>query len=427
MLKIEQIKIVDNSNKMSSVFKNISVSNNGPRPSTTTFQLGPTHISYANTLRRLCMTAVENVGFAADIREDGSTSDVKILMNSTPMTNEMLAHRIGLIHIAVDKPLDWNSEQYKFELNVSNDSDKYRGITTADIQVLEKHEEEYVHNSSLTAKFFKPNPITHDYPLIAVLKPLLPGGQSEQLQFVAFATKGNGRQNARWIPTSQCAYSYTLDTDETNIQNVFTEWLNRTKKIQDITKEDDAKQALLKKEFETLERKRCYLKNEKGEADHFDFTVETAGVLHPNYIVARACQAGSELCKQYSGDTLPPSVVVDHSKGHIVAWDFSFQAQDHTLGNCIQTWLDENLVGNGDITFAGYDIPHNLRDELLIRIGCVNESGARSALAQAMNACGQMFDNWYNQWTANFNKTEEAPSSAKPKVIRRPTKPVLKQ
>jgi len=404
----------------SSVFKNFKEIA-GPRPPTATFQLGPTHVSYANTLRRLCMTAVENIGFNGDIREDGSTSDIKILMNSTPMTNEMLAQRIGLLQIMMDKPLDdWDKERYKFELNISNDSDKYLDITSADIQEFEKREGEYEHNSSLTNKFFKPNSITNEYPLIAVLKPLLPGGQAEQVHFIAFATKGNGRQNARWIPTTQCAYSYALDDNAENIQKVFTEWLERTKKIQDIAKEDDSKQATLKKEFETLERKRCFLKNENGEPDHFDFTVETAGVLHPTYIVARACQAGAELCRKYSGENLPPSVVVDHTKGHMVGWDFSFQAEDHTLGNCIQTWLDEHLVGNEVITFAGYDIPHPLRDELLIRIGCVGEKDARNALTQAMNACGQMFETWYNQWTANFNNKEAPPSKSTKGTIRRP-------
>ena len=406
---------------MSSVFSTIKVNGEGPRPTVVTFQLGPTHVSYANTLRRLCMTAVENIGFNADIREDGSTSDVKILMNSTPMTNEMLAHRIGLLPIMVDKPLDWNSEQYKFELNVSNNSDKYLDVTTADIQVLEKREGEYVADSALASKFFKANSITKIHPLIAVLKPLLPGGQPEQLQIEAFATKGNGRQNARWIPTTQCAYSYTLDDNEENIKKVFTNWLERTKKIQDFEKQDEPKRNSLMKEFQTLERKRCYLTNQKGEPDHFDFTVETAGVLHPNYIVARACQAGAELCKKYAGDTLPPSVVVDHSKGHMIGWDFSFQTQDHTLGNCIQTWLDENLVGNGEITFAGYDIPHPLRDELLIRIGCATEAEARSALTQAMNACGQMFETWYNLWTANL--TSAPPSTAPKGTTRRLVKP----
>ena len=86
------------------------------------FQLAPTHVSYANTLRRAMITDVETVGFVADITDTGSTSNVTIHANSTPMSNEMLAHRIGLIPIHVSNPNEWNPDEYTFKLNVKNDS-----------------------------------------------------------------------------------------------------------------------------------------------------------------------------------------------------------------------------------------------------------------------------------------------------------------
>ena len=70
------------------------------------FTLAPTHVSYANTLRRAVLTMVETVGFNADIQDSsGKTTDVIITKNSTPMSNEMLAHRIGLLPIHVEAPL----------------------------------------------------------------------------------------------------------------------------------------------------------------------------------------------------------------------------------------------------------------------------------------------------------------------------------
>ena len=59
------------------------------------FTMSPVCVTYANTLRRSVQTDVATLGFRADMLEDGSTSDVKIFKNSTPMSNEMLAHRIG--------------------------------------------------------------------------------------------------------------------------------------------------------------------------------------------------------------------------------------------------------------------------------------------------------------------------------------------
>ena len=90
---------------------------------TLTFQLVNSHVSYANTLRRIIITEVPSVGFRAEILKDGSTSDVAILKNTTAMSNEMLAHRIGLIVIHAN-PNAWDAGKYEFKLNVENNTDK---------------------------------------------------------------------------------------------------------------------------------------------------------------------------------------------------------------------------------------------------------------------------------------------------------------
>ena len=407
----------------SAVFQNIKELS-APRPPTITFTMSPTHVAYANTLRRLCMTAVEVVGFNADIRDDGSTSDVQILANSTPMTNEMLAHRIGLLPIMVAEPLNWKENEYEFELHVVNETNTTRDVNAKDIKVFKKVGDEL--NEVPSNQFFKADSITNETSLIAVLKPLLPGGKAEEVHFKAKAMLGKGRQNARYIPTTQCAYSYTLDKDEAHMKSVFDEWLARTKKIDPAALESDGdiKKGLLN-EFKTLEINRCYLKNATGEPMSFDFTIETAGVLHPKYIVARACEAGAAMCEQFAGENLSTDVTVDHAQGRVNGWDFSFQRQDHTLGNLIQSWLDENLVGT-EISFAGYDVPHPLRDEMLIRIGCEDgsEATARRALGKAMNACAQMFRSWRDQWVGTV--APEAAVSQPKRVLRRIVRPQLK-
>ena len=96
----------------------------------------PTVVGYANSLRRTMITDVETIAFRADITETGSTSDVLIRKNSTPLSNEMLAHRIGLIPIHVERPLDWTPEEYSFSLKVTNESSDPRDIVAGDIQVL---------------------------------------------------------------------------------------------------------------------------------------------------------------------------------------------------------------------------------------------------------------------------------------------------
>ena len=175
---------------MEPVFKNVKFNGNFAK-----FQLSPTHVAYANTLRRLCISYVETVGFRADIGSDGSTTDVKILSNSTPMTNEMLAHRIGLLPIYAD-PKTWDSEKYTFVLHKINDSEKVMDVFASDFKVLEKRGDETVEVSS--RDFFRPSlgSGANDTCLIATLKPLLPGGKPEE--------NSHRSQSNNWYWSSTC-------------------------------------------------------------------------------------------------------------------------------------------------------------------------------------------------------------------------------
>ena len=105
---------------------------------TLTFTLTPTHVTYANTLRRLILTGVETVAFRADMTSTGSTTDVFVTRNDTPMTNEMLADRIGLLPIYVTEPLKWNADKYLFKLHVSSDKDNMKYVKAGDFTVIEK-------------------------------------------------------------------------------------------------------------------------------------------------------------------------------------------------------------------------------------------------------------------------------------------------
>lgn len=368
------------------------------RDNTITFQLSPTHVAYANALRRLCMTEVESVGFRADIKSDGSTSDVQVLANSTPLTNETLAHRIGLIPIYAD-PARWDTDKYEFILDKVNDKEETMDVFASDFVILEKSESG--ERQVPSHYFFPPHTKTRQTALIAVLKPLMPGGKPEELRVRAKASVGTGRQNARFIPTAQCAYSYTRDTNEEHVKEAFNNWLIRFKKGDPVAVEaDSTKKDPLWREFMTLEVNRCFLKDEKGEPYSFDFTVESVGPINPMTIVLKACEKGAELCRKYAEENLGEDVTVQPADSQLVGFDFIFQKQDHTLGHLIQAWIDANLIDGGEVSYAGYDIPHPLRDEMVIRVGVAdgNEATARKAIRAAMTACMGMFEAWAQQW-----------------------------
>ena len=370
------------------------------------FRLDPSHVTYANTLRRTIITDVETVAFASDISEDGSTKDVSISENSTAMSNEMLAHRIGLLPIHVENPLDWDPEKYTFKLSIVHDSTEQRDVVASDIQVFKNRGAEEDPLPVPSVQFFHPDPVTHDTSLLAILKGRVGTQEPEKLSFVAKATVGTGRQNARFMPvTSRCAYAYTHDDSEEKKKELFTAWLTNHKKVSVTDLESNStRKGELEREFATMEIQRCYKMDPSGEPYSFDFIVESIGVLKPTYIVGRAIEILQKKLLAYasidSGD-LPESVKMRPADARMKGFDFMFQQEDHTLGNLLSTWMEKNLMEK-EITFVGYKVPHPLRDEMLLRVGVESgqDTDARAAVAKAARACAQMFADWLAQWIA---------------------------
>lgn len=409
------------------VFRNLQRSKMPNKP-TIQFTMAPTHVAYANTLRRLMMTSVYSVGFRAEPREGSDVSDISVLANSTPMTNEMLAHRIGLLPLYVDNPLAWNPDMYQFELYVENDSDRTRDVTCSDFKVSVKKDDEWIYDASLTDRFFPRHPITGDTALIAILKGRSPGNKPEVIRVKARATLGMGRENARFMPTAVSSYAYSLDTDPANVKAAFDTWLQRHKKLApDSIETDAAKKETLQREFNSLARNRCFLKNpETGEPYSFDFLVESVGVLACEVIVEQALEAGMKLCQRFGGESLPQEVSVQVANARMTGHDFIFKEQDHTLGHLLQAWMDENLVGKGELTFAGYDVTHPLKDEIVIRLGTLDgkEETARRLLRQAAAGCAVMFQNWLTQWRAVMGGGVQVATTGKPATVAK--RPVLR-
>ena len=371
------------------------------------FQMNPTMVGYANTLRRTMITDVETIAFRADINESGATTDVLITSNSTPMSNEMLAHRISLIPIHVKNPLEWDADAYSFSLNITNNSTDPLDVVASDITVKQNRGAEEEPLLVPSVQFFHPDPVTHDTALLTVLKGRIGSQEPESLTFTARATIGTGRENAAFMPvTSRCAYGYTRDDDPERKKEIFTLWLTRHKKVSPTELEaNPTRKGELEREFETMEVQRCYKMNEQGEPFSFDFIVESVGVLDPAYIVRRAIDVLQAKVLRYgsidSGD-LPDGIKIRPADARMKGFDFTFQREDHTLGNLLQTWMEHNLVDSGEITFVGYKVPHPLRDEMVLRVGVESgqDTNARAAVAKAARECAQMFKNWAAQWAA---------------------------
>lgn len=380
---------------------------------TLTFQVQNTEVAYVNVLRRSILTGVETLAFNAKMTDQGTTSDVKILTNTTPMTNEMLADRIGLIPIRIDAstwdPKAWDRDAFEFRLSVENASSSPMPVKAEQIEVFKmgRADEGYVKYPNGNREFFQPDPITGDTCLLAILKAKQPNQAGQKIEFVARASVGTGTEHIRWSPVSQCAYSYTIDTDPERQQKFFQTWLENTKKLSlESLSQDQARKDALIREFQTMEVQRCFKINEKGEPSSFDFVVEAIGTMPIALIVEKALLALESRCTAYSGE-LPSDVKVLPAENRAKAFDFFFPNEDHTLGNLLQTYMEANLMDTNEVSFIGYKVPHPLRAEMVLRVGVDfptdkardgKQAVARAAISRAAAGCALMFRHWRQDW-----------------------------
>jgi DNA-directed RNA polymerase subunit L len=397
------------SSESSQIFSNLA---NVDDTTTLTFQIKNTDVAYVNTLRRTILTGVECLAFNSKMNDVGATTDVKISANTTPMTNEMLADRIGLIPILLPpgwKPESWDKDAFEFRLSMENNTNDTMPVKVEDIQVykLGTAEEGYMKYPSGNKEFFRPDPTTGDTCLLAVLKAKQPNQSGQKIEFIARASVGTGNQHIRWCPVSQCSYSYTIDTDENRQLQFFQRWLEMTKKMSlESLNEDPAKKETMLREFQTMEVQRCYKVNEFGEPNSFDFVVESIGTMSIFDIVERALYNIEMKCAKYAGE-LPSDVRVIPADARMKGFDFYFPNEDHTLGNLLQAFMEANLMDTGEISFVGYKVPHPLRAEMVLRIGVDFERDkardgkqtvARAAISRAAAGCAMMFREWRQDW-----------------------------
>ncbi len=342
------------------------------------FRMTPCNTTLANTLRRQIVSAVHTVGFRT---EPAEKSEVVIESNTTPLVNEMLAHRIGMIPIKADVA-SFDPARYEFRIEKENTTKEMIDIHAGDFVIIERDPTNPLDEGRQvpTETFFPPDPITGETALITRLRPQWnPIAPNEKLVLKARAAISTGAENARWSPVSQCSYEYTRDDNPELIDAMFQAWITTTKKVANIAELAEERLAEFRREYETMEIQRCYRKDAAGEANDFTFFVESVGVLSVPECVRAGIEATIAKLTRYQDldGEIPENVQVQPADARFPAVDVIFRHEDHTLGNLLQHYLVENhvravgepIAEEPRITFAGYKVPHPLKPEMVLRVG----------------------------------------------------------
>lgn len=393
------------------------------------FRISPCNTTIANTLRRQILVSTKTVGFQT---EPAEKSDVRILKNTTPLANEILTHRIGMIPIAAD-PSSFDPERYEFRLDIENKGKSVIDVTASDIVVIEKDPTDASDGGRVVPNelFFPPDPITKETCIITRLRPQWnASAPNEHLIMVAKASIHDGKTNIRFNPVSQCSYENTPDPNPERQKEAFQKWAEKHKKIS-LSDLGGETAIALRREFDTMEIQRVYKVNELGEPNDFTFYVESIGVLNVPTIVKNGIQSSIDLVKKYQeiDVSIPSNVIIRKGSARFVSTEFVFTDENHTLGNLLQTYLVHNHIEGSQeprIAYAGYKIPHPLRPEMVLTIAVnpasseadsfeADKSAARYAVAQVCRYLVSLFNQMMIDWEGRgfIPKGEVAPAETK--------------
>ena len=271
--------------------------------STIRFRLKNVSVAYANTLRRIMIAEVPTMAIEF----------VTIRENTTPLHDEYIAHRLGLIPLMSSSIEHFNNRSdcscsdnsncpicsVKFRLSVKNLNDEIRNVTTDDLK------SEYRGDPQIQGKIdhqMSVKPLT--YPVIlggevhqrSVL--IMKLGKNQQLDLECVATKGIGKEHAKWSPVCVAAMKYEPKVSVSEVKGMELSLENRHAfiascpvKVFGIHPE--------KKSIEVRDMSKCMFCYEcvriqkelniedlvKVEDGDFIFDVESTGALKPDEIV----------------------------------------------------------------------------------------------------------------------------------------------
>lgn len=391
------------------------------------FRVAPMTVTVANTIRRQVLAAVKTVGFKTEPPE---ASEVHISVNTTPLVNEMLMHRIGMIPIHITEPEKFNCDEHEFRINVENVGNNPVAVSSSDIQVFKITADGEIELPN--KDFFPVDPITKEGSLITILRPRYNiDSIPERLTVRAKASIGTGRQNMRYSPVSQCSYEHTQDPNPSVQEASMNNWLAISKKVADPSQIAPERLDELKREFYCLEVQRCFLKNEKGDPYDHIFHIESVGILSPAVIIEAGIKACETIVEPYllfdtefpKDDRNQPTVAISLSARRMQnSYEFLFQNEEHTLGNLLQTYLIERHADGKEeprILYAGYKVPHPLRSEMVLVVAPEDgtELSARKAIANTCAYLKTYFNNLQQTWVQTPKKVLAQPvaSVAAPK------------
>jgi DNA-directed RNA polymerase subunit L len=281
-------------------------------------------VAFMNAVRRILISDIPTVVLR----------DVEILENTTQMPHEMLKHRFEQLPINVHPSDAATIRDAKIELRVVPEKSQ-RTITTADFVVESGRETILMRDRDL------------DTPLLFLY--VRPGE----------AVHVRGRLQVDTAHVSQvCTATTAWHVDPELAKADRKTWVDAGKDV---------------REFDNFYVQRSYSRDAAGRPNWFDLSVESVGVLKSREILKVAVQRLRRLLDAYFSEA-KESIRREQDEG---SYTLSLEQGGHTLGALLQ----EVMYSDKNVGFASYDVPHPLRNTMVIRFN--TKKTPESVLANA--------------------------------------------
>lgn len=338
------------------------------------FSIENINVSLINALRRTILSDIPCVVFRTVPYEKNK---VTIIENTTRLNNEIIKHRMSLLPIHIDD-LTIPLENYIVELDVENEDDSMRYITTEDFKIKNKETDKYLSKEQVK-QIFPPNKITGDYIILARLRPkIIQNREGETLKLKASLDISTAKEDSAFNTVSTCSYSMTPNR---TLQQ--KEWNKKEKELK--------KQNLDNKEIEKM-KVNWFLHDAKRhiKEDAYEFKVETIGVYTNKELIHKACNILQnklnmiiEMCEN---QTLP----IESAKTVMKAFDIRLENEDYTIGKSLEYALHYLFYQTKQIlSFVGFRKYHPHDTYSIIRVAFQDQENEKESVYQIMKEASE--------------------------------------
>ena len=289
-------------------------------------------VSLINALRRAIIAHLEIYCF---LRES-----INFTINTSIYNEDFLSQRVSLIPLNFIQMEKLNVDEIEGYFEASNeDPVEFKKYYAKDI---------ILYYGPLDVPVEERKVLENLYPIPDILLLELKPGQ--KLKFTIRIGKGTHKEDGSMFdPVSKCVYYFEEDPKEL------------AQKMTDISLDK-------KKEYEALNKERCYLKTASGVPLVYNFEIESDGVMPIGLFFEKGCDYLLNLLEtmieEIKNVEASDKVAIETSPTNMSGFDFIFEKSNDTLGNILQSYG----IKDKDIKYIGYQIPHPLDKRLLLRI-----------------------------------------------------------